>query len=508
MQRRLKMIVKLPKVELELNLMQILLEIAEQKTRIIQCGRGSGKSTGAAIDIKNTVYDMPRSKNFILTGTYQQALTRTLPSTIKALEMLGFYKDIHYFIGRKPPVSWKWDDAYEPPLEPKHSIFFMNGTVYDLLSQDTNSRGANYCNGLADEGQDLDNDKTQSQVIPTMRAEWKRYGNKITYRRFSMYCSMPRNRKGEYIFAFEKLALEHPDEYFYLTAPSRINASNLPPDWFTQQKRILLPSEYDIEIENKRPQQVTGGFYPFFDDRKHSYVDFDNDYLDGVIDNNNGYTPEAFEHMNCLQDKDLRINKPLEISMDYGGWFNGIVTGQENDQYHFKFLSAVSIDEKSSFEDLLEQWSTYYIPHREKTVFYWFDQTALDRDARSETYPEIVKRVLTRNGWTVVEMYIGAQPSHDDRYKFMVRLYQGNGSELPRVSMNKFHCKWLIVSLNGAKAKQGLKGMEKDKVDEKNRKIDQRTTTHFSDAHDTLLVGKYASKTIHRTSVPGPRFGN
>jgi len=498
---------ELPKVELELNLMQILLEIAEQKNRVIQCGRGSGKSTGAAIDIKNTIEEMPRSKNFILTGTYQQALTRTLPSTIKALEMLGFFKDIHYFVGRKPPVAWRWDDAYEPPLDPKHSIFFLNGTVYDLLSQDTNSRGANYCNGLADEGQDLDNEKTQSQVIPTMRAEFKRYGHKTTYARFSMYCSMPRNRKGEYIFDFEKLAIEHPDEYFFLSAPSRINANNLPPEWFKHQKRILLPSEYDIEIENKRPKQVTGGFYPFFNDAIHSYVNFNNDFLDGIVDNNNGYKPEAFEHMNCLQDADLLINKPLELSMDYGGWFNGIVTGQEDDRYHFRFLTAISIDEHSSFEDMLEQWCTYYIPHREKVAYYWYDQTALDRDARSETYPVIVKRVLNNNGWTVIDRYIGAQPSHDDRYKLMVRLYQGNSPELPRVSINKHHCKWLIVSLNSAKAKQAGVGMEKDKLDEKNRKIDQRTTTHFSDAHDTLIMGKYAGNTIIRSSMPDPKMG-
>jgi len=499
----------LPKKPVRLNLMQMMLKVAKQKKRTVQCGRGSGKSTGAAIDITDTIEDMPRSKNFILTGTFQQALTRTLPSTVKALEMFGLVKDLHYFMGRKPPVSWKWPVAYEPPLDPKHSIFFYNGTCYDLLSQDTNSRGANYSNGLADEGQDLNNEKTQSQVIPTMRAEFRRFGHKVTYRRFSMYCSMPRNRKGEYIFEFEKLALEFPEEYLYISAPSRINAYNLPPDWFTDQKRILLPSEYNIEIENIRPKQVTGGFYPQFDDRKHTYVNFNNDYLDGVIDNNNGYKPEAFERMNCLQDADLRINEPLDISMDYGSWFNGIVTGQEDNRaYEFRFISAVSIDENDTFEDLLHQWCTYYVPHKEKVVRYWYDHTARDHDARAEEYPEIVRRVLTSYGWTVIDMYIGQQPSPDDRYKFMAALYQGNNSELPSVTMNTYHCKWLIVSINGAKAKEGSKGIEKDKLDEKNHKIDQRTTTHFSDAHDTLLMGKYASRTIHRAPVPAPRFGN
>lgn len=485
--------------------MQLMLEIATQRIRVVQCGRGGGKSTGAAIDIKNVVFDMPRSKNFILTGTFQQALTRTLPSTIKSLAMLGFHQELDYFIGREAPKSWKWKAAYEPPSDPKHSIFFRNGTVYDLLSQDTNSRGGNYSSGLADEAQDLNNQKTQSQVIPTLRGEYRRFKDKITYRRLSYYCSMPRSRAGEYIFDFEKLALESPEEYLFITAPSAINAHNLPPDWFKDQKRILMPSEYDIEILNIRPKQVMGGFYPMFDDARHTYVKFNNDYFDGVIDNNNGYKPEAFAQMNCRQDEDL-IDEPLEVSMDYGAWFNGVVTGQESDNV-FRFLSAMSINEDDRFEDLLNQWCEYYAPHKHKTVFYWYDHTARDRDARAEEYPEIVNRVLSSYGWTVIEMYIGMQPTQDDRYKFMGYLYKGDHPDLPKVIMHKYHCKYLIISLNGAKVSVGRKGFEKDKKDEKNHAIDQRTTTHFSDAHDTLLMGKYASRTLGAIYMPPPMMG-
>lgn len=486
--------------------MQLMLEIAKQRIRVIQCGRGGGKSTGAAIDIKNTVYDMPRSKNFILTGTFQQALTRTLPSTIKSLEMMGFVQDLHFFTGREAPKAWKWKKAYEPPQDPKHSIFFYNGTVYDLLSQDTNSRGGNYCNGLADEAQDLDNAKTQSQVIPTMRGEYTRFGKHLTYRRFSMYCSMPRIRKGEYIFEYEKLAQQFPDEYLFITAPSAINAHNLPPDWFKDQKRILTPSEYSIEIENIRPKQVIGGFYPTFDDSKHTYLNFNNDYLEGILDNDNGYKADSFANMNCNQDADLLVNDPLEISMDYGAWFNGIVTGQEH-RDGFRFISAMSITgENDMFEDLLDQWCTYYRFHNEKTVYYWYDHTARDHDSRAEEYPQIVQRVLGSYGWTVIEMYIGHQPSPDDRYKFMGYIYKGNHPNLPTVTMNRHHCKWLIVSMNGANVKQGRKGFEKDKADEKNRKIDQRTTTHFSDAHDTLLMGKYAALTVSQAALPEPKW--
>jgi len=483
-----------PDKEIILNPMQLILEMAPQRIRVTQVGRGGGKSTGAALDIKNVLYDMPKSKNFILGETYQQILTRTLPSTVKALAMIGFYKNIHYFIGRYPPPSWKWPECYEPPLEPTHSIFFYNGTVFDLLSQESNSRGGNYASGMFDEAQDGDQGKFESQVIPTMRLEYNRFKNCRTYRRLSLYCSMPRIRRAEWIFQYEELAKQYPKDYLYISGPSRINSHNLPPDWFKDQKRILLPSEYDIEIENIRPQKVIGGFYPMFNDKFHTYVKFNNTHLDSIITNAGGYNAEDFENLTSLQDDDVNFEAPLEISMDYGAWFNGIVTGQEQNN-NFYFLSGMSINETERFEDLLNKWCMYYRFHRDKTVYYWYDHTALDTDSRTEQYPKIVKRVLQSYGWNVIEMYIGHQPSPDDRYKFWGYAHKGDHPNLPKFWYNRHHCKYLIISVNGANVRQGRNGFEKDKSDESNHKIDQRTTTHYSDAMDTLAVGKYGART-------------
>lgn len=485
-----------PRKRIILNVMQIMLEIAIQRIRVVQVGRGGGKSTGVALDIKNIVYDLPRSKNFIMGESYQQILTRTLPSTIKALEMLGFKKDLHYFVGRYPPKSWEWEECYEPPLEPTHSIFFYNGTVWDLLSEDTNSRGGNYATGMVDEAQDASELKFMSQAVPTLRLEYNRFKTQITYRRISLYCSMPRIRRAEWIFQFQELAQKFPTEYLYIEGPSLINHFNLPPDWFKDQRRILSPSEYDIEIENIRPKKVIGGFYPMFDDKTCTYVAFNNDYLEGLVTNNNGYDVKHFENLTSLQDADVLFDEPLEISMDYGAWFNGIVTAQESeDGGEFRYLTAISIDESETFEQLLNTWCNYNRFHRNKTVYYWYDHTALDTDARTEQYPVIVGRVLRSYGWTVVENYIGAQPSPDDRYRFFGYAHKGDHPNLPKFRYNRHHCKYLVISINGANVKQGRNGFAKDKADETNRKIDQRTTTHFSDAHDTIAMGKYAEKT-------------
>jgi len=490
----------LPGAKLLLNPMQLILELAPQRIRVTQVGRGGGKSTGAAIDIKNVVYDMPRSKNFILGETYQQILTRTLPSTIKALEMLGFYKDLHYFVGRLPPKNWKWNSPYEPPLDAMHTITFFNGSCYDLLSQDTNSRGGNYSSGMVDEAQDIDQGKLESQVIPTMRGEYERFKNRRTYRRLSMYCSMPRMRRAEWIFQYQELAKQFPLDYLWIEGPSAINAHNLPPDWFKDQQRILLPSEYDIEIRNIRPKKVIGGFYPLFNDRVHTYIDFNNDHLDGIIDNNNGYNAQAFEQLNSLQDNDVQMDQPLEISFDWGAWFNGVVTCQEYNNV-FRYLSAMSIDESERIEDLVTKWCTYYRFHRNRNVHFWYDHTAIGKNGIGATYAEIVTKTLISHGFNPIHFYIGQQPGHDDRYKFWGYAHKGDHPNIPKFIYNRHHCKYLIISINNANIKQGRNGFEKDKADEKNRNIDQRTTTHFSDAHDTIALGKYGARTEERTSV-------
>lgn len=492
--------------DIVLNPMQLIVEIAPQKFVVVQCGRGSGKSFSIGLEMKNVIYDMPRSKNFIFSGTYQQAYTRTLPSTIKSLEKLGFKKDFHFFIGRYPPKSWKWKESFEAPLDPKNAIFFYNGTTYDILSQDTNSRGGNYCSGFADEAQDLDQHKFESQVIPTLRLEYDLMKNHKYYRRVLLTCSMPRTRKGEWIFNFEQLAKEEPSKYLFISSPSAINMHNLPPEWFTDQKRILLPSEYAAEIDNIRPQKVEGGYYPQFNDIHHSYTSFDNEYLKSRIDEKKGYTPEAFENLTCLQDEEINRSQPLDISMDYGAWFNGVVTGQEDGNI-YRFLSGFSINESQRFEDLLIQWCNYYRTHGEKTVNYYYDHTAKDHDARADDYPTIVDRVLSSHGWTVVHHYIGQQPTHDVRYRFWGYAHKGDHPDLPQFFYHRHHAKWLIISLNNAKVIQGRNGFEKDKKDEKNHDIDQRTTTHYSDAHDTLAWGKFGHLLSERIAMPRARIG-
>jgi hypothetical protein len=255
---------------------------------------------------------------------------------------------------------------------------------------------------------------------------------------------------------------------------------------------ILTKFEYDIEIRNLRPKALSGGFYPLFNERVHTYSAFNNDYLAGLLDNDGTYNLHTFANMDCRQDADHDPTADMNISLDYGK-FNCLVTGQMKGFDIFRFISAFSVESPELTEDLVNKWCDYYQFHYNKVVHYYYDQTATGRDGRSpKTYAEIVVETLEKKGWTVFEEYYGAAPTHVDKHNFWNVALRNNDPVLPKFYWNKDNAKYLIESINNAGAKDGAKGIEKIKTDERNPSIDQRYTTHFSDACDMLAYFKFA----------------
>jgi hypothetical protein len=483
----------LPRKRIARNLMQYMVRAAKQPVKVIEAGRGAGKSTVLADEMVDVVHDMPQSTNFLQGSTFQQILTRTLPSTIESLRNLGYEKGIHYMVGCKPPRHLHWKEAYEPPLDYARAIPFYNGSVYLLLSQDTNSRGINTASGIADEFALLDPAKFQAETLATIRGQKHRFEKCRRYRNQTYTSSIPRTQEGKFMYKYQEEAELHPEKVFYVRASSHINKANLPDGWFDDQKRIMTPYEYNIEINNIRPKALSGGFYPLFNEKLHTYTAYNNDYLAGLLDNDGTYNVATFRNLDCRQDNDHYPKAPLNIALDYGK-FNCIVTGQETLNI-FRFISAFSVESPKLTEDLVNEWCDYYEFHQDKTVHYYYDQTATGRDGRTpKTYAEIVVETLEARGWIVYEEYYGAAPMHVDKHNFWNVAMRNNDPSLPHFAWNKNNSKYLIESINNAAAKDGAKGIEKVKTDERNASIDQRFTTHFSDAGDMLAYFKYAER--------------
>jgi len=76
------------------------------KSRVDVWSRGTGKSYLVGWDIHTVNRKMPGALISVTGQTYGQLLTRTLPSTFKFLETLGYAKDKNYVVGRRPPISF------------------------------------------------------------------------------------------------------------------------------------------------------------------------------------------------------------------------------------------------------------------------------------------------------------------------------------------------------------------------------------------------------------------
>jgi len=464
--------------------------MAQQENVFLEWSRGTGKSTVLAKKMVDFAVDMPRSSIALVGATYSQILTRTLPSTIQGLELLGYKKDVHYFVGRKAPASWKWPEAYQPPLNYEHAIHWYTGTTFHMISLDmaNGGRGLNVDGVIGDEAALFDYDRLFANVLATVRGNLDRFRGNPLHQNSLFASSVPMTVKGKWLLKMEAEAKTDPKKILYLRADSMHNYRNLGPKWFRDNKRIMTPMIYNAEIRNIRPGKLENGFYPQFKDDRHCRDDFNNGYLMGL----DWDTKKAME-AGCRADGDLVTGQPLDIACDYGASFNGVVTGQEAYR-EYRYLSAMHRLSPHLIDEVIEDWCKYYQWHNCRIVNYYYDQTAKG-GGHSETFKDMVVRVLVKNGWTVNEIDIGAVPSHHDRYLFWGIAHQEKDSRLPVFRYNTTNCKWMVLSINNAGVLQGRNGFEKDKRPERNKREDQSETTHYSDAHDTLGYAKFGGLT-------------
>lgn len=158
--------------------LQYLLLGGKSKTAIFS--RGSGKSFICGAEIDENVRIMPRGITTLTQATYGQALTKTLPSSFKMLEMLGYakwdpvLKRGDYVVCRQPPPHFYL--PHEQILSFEHCITFSNGHILYILSQDSNSRGPNADYNITDEALTLDKKKFDQEVAPTNRGNENIFG--------------------------------------------------------------------------------------------------------------------------------------------------------------------------------------------------------------------------------------------------------------------------------------------------------------------------------------------
>lgn len=501
-------------------------------------GRGTGKTQGPiAQRTSHAANKMPRGATGIIGTTYLQLLDRTLPPLIKAWEKLGYEMNVHFWVRRFPPANLNIPHAIYPVLTPEHAIFWWNGHVFHLISQDRPglANGKTLDAITADEARFMNHERYMDDIVPTNRGNREHFGHLAEHHMVTMFTDMPTSPKGKWIFEKEEqvdkatisqiiniqLAYNNLEDelenrpctdgrktyllrklsdyayvlnelrknsVWYSEASSLDNLQILGEDQIRQWRREMVWPVFQASILNQRVIHSDDGFYPLLDTDVHCYDDFDYNYIEGL----GLYLPDGVIN-DCRKDRDLIKNMALDIAMDYNAAINSLVIGQETTKFLRVLKSMFTKNtDKKILSDLIDEFCDYYDHHNCKEVHYYYDHTAVGTDSsRLESLSDIVTDQLVKRGWRVFRHNIGQQPRHDTRYRMWGAVLKESDAKFKPVRFNRENCKSVLTSMQLAGVRVGKNGFEKDKRSEANKAIPQEDATHLSDAMDTLYIGKF-----------------
>jgi hypothetical protein len=497
----------LPTKKLVLNLAQMLAVKSTQKTKVLEWGRGTGKSTVLAWFIREMVTGMPRGKFYLTGTTFKAMLGETLPSTRSSLERMGIYENIHYYVGKRGPKHW--DHPYESPADWRNYIHFWTGSAFALVSQDpgrVESRGQNYDGGLGDEVAQLDPERLFNECQAGKRT-WREAFKKHPLYLAEIYASStPVTRLGQWFLKYEQLALEDPEKYLFLRANALMNRQNLSPTWFSEMRaKAASKIMYDAEILNIRPNLTVNGYYPMLKPRLHYYDAEDREYWLGQLVDRKPY------HESAAGDMDYDPDKPLIICFDPGAAINVAVAKQLNEKHREqRTLRSFWRKHPSVIQELMEyDVLPYYAAHRHKVLYLFYDRTAKSRVANSKkTVADDVIEIFRRNGWQVVDKTVRRVVTQDEKYHIISKVLKEDDPLLYKARINRGNNRDLIISLENAEAKEDGKGfIRKDKRSEKRMgTLPRQHATDLSDAWD--LSEFYYAKIQMRKGGMGGNFND
>lgn len=520
-----------------LNQAQQFIHTINPNSLTVIAGRRFGKSYGInAPRTLQRVQKMPRSTGFFYAETFKQALSRTLPTTLAALNAIGYIEDKHYFVGRRAPKFMNFELPYIAPKDWSHVVHFYNGSIIHILSQDVkfsaNSLTTDW--GFIDEARGIKKEKLFEEVVPTLSGTPGKFEGCHLKKGYDVVSDMPFSKDGSWILdqqkkmdvdlfegikgliaeinRLKKAAGSRPSIYYqkeissntrllnelrghlhmYVEYDTLENLEVVRPEYIAQQKRELAPITFQISIMNKKRTKNEQGFYPNLNPDIHYYNSYDNNYIDNLRTTRGTYDLKKISQKDCLHDGDIDSEQPLYIAFDYNANINWVVTGQPIGE-EMRTLSSFYTKHSRKLRALLEEWATYYKLHLTRDVIVYYDSTALDSayaDEYAESFIDIIYNELTAKGWTVVPVYVGQQMKHNLKHQYIDDALTGRKYLFPR--FNKNNNKDLLPALEMAGVRSGRNGFEKDKSGEKLAETEDdplEYRTDGTDAWDTLFVG-------------------
>jgi len=518
----------------KINPIQLLFMMQKPKSATSIWGRGTGKSYIIAYLMHMIIKFMPRSTWSIGGRTFAQMLEITLLPTFYSLENFGYIKDIHFVVGKKPPDKLKFARPLKPTVKFDYSITFFNGTTFQLLSQDRNSRGGDVQGGIWDESLIIDWKKYDEHFVPTLRGFRDEFGHIPFYRGIFHFSSMPDTKEGARLLEkgnyykedgydldlimkkLIKLQLAFIDtndnrirreiwqqiqeirskivfykdknNHLYSEANAFDNLLNLGIEYLMDLRLNMLDLTFRIEVLNEKVAAILNGFYCNLTE-DHLYDAWNYSHIDNL-----GFDKKKLAQKDCRFDGDLDKYKPLWLGIDPGTHINVAAVAQ----YHhseIRFLKDFHVKSPGLLKHLIQQFITYYEHHPKKHVKLSYDISSSSQQQyeTNKTLIAQVKEDLQKAKWTVEILSQGKKLTHHQRYDLVNDMYlQSNISDAlkrkyPVLKYNRYNCHNLIIALGNVEIKMVGKEYKKDKSGERKPENDQLKEPHLTDAHDYII---------------------
>ena len=515
------------------NKPQRLTQLIGANTTVIVAGRRTGKTDSiAAPFVLRNMQRMPGSTGGIVVPTFKHGLTNTLPGLLAAWKRWGFISGLHYVVGRKPPKSFK-----RPIIEPndyEHVISFYNGSSAVIISQDrpgsSNSLTLSWL--LVDEAKFIDYQKLKDETLPANGGIMSYFGKHSFNHSIMILSDMPQTQKGSWFLHYrDKMDAEliktiEGTVYEIWRTKERIRSLNaqgeqVPPylkgylrrldaslnkmrsvavyyreyssienlqllgeNYIKQMKRDLTPLTFQTSILCQRIGIAKDGFYSSMKEA-HKYDASDFNYLDTL-----GYEFEPTA-IDSRADSDVDPDAPICIGMDYNANINWIVAGQPK-QRRLNAIKSFYVKFERKIPALVEDFCAYYAKHRNKTVIFYYDATALGSNyaVNEQDFRWVIAHEFDRHGWQVEAVYIGNPMRHDEKYLLINQGFAGKQRLMP--FFNRQNNDDLILAIQAAGVARGRNGFRKDKGGEKLAESEEDLLEHRTDgtdAFDTLYIG-------------------
>ncbi|MDO7877826.1 hypothetical protein Q5H93_24025 [Hymenobacter sp. ASUV-10] len=521
-------------------------------------GRGTGKSSIIAWDMHKIVSTMPRSCWVIVGSTYKQVLTRTLPSTVASLERLGYKLNRDFYIGRKPPPSLNWEHPYQGPLSYDHFIIFRNGTGFHLVSLDAGgsaSRGLNVDGFIGDEALLFDKQKLDADLSATNRGNGQYFGQNPMHHGVFLFSSMPWGDQGRWLLEKsnyyedqgvdlierqntlidaqvrfldalsdeEKLHLwkeqvlplmkdvryfpsQRARGTFYSEANAFDNIQHLGLQYLLDQRRFMTDFTFQIEMMNRRPTTVEGGFYPLLNQAVHVQECDDDDFVLGLAlgEKDMGRNlkqlaaaggplrPGDEDLRDSRADSDCRRHLPLRVSVDWGARITTMLVGQlHQDVREYRILKGFYVKHPAFIDELVGAFCQYYRHQQRRDIQFLADEEHGDaRRPDSEfTLNEALMRAFQKQGWRIQRFGMGRIPGHATRYLLAQQLLGESDPSLLRIRFNKVNCRDVVTAMLLTPVSQDSKGrIQKVKKSETKLSFPAEHATHYTDNVDLHLL--------------------